>query len=746
MKSKTVFKGLVISNIIVLCIALLVAIVCFGGYMKSSRLQSAEYNTVILNKIQETFDEKMKVFDHITTTISYDTGISSLNLIKNTTLTPHQLSELTLVMDQLEQYQLSFDFIDNILLYCTGSERVVTKEGVYDSIHEYSDLQSAPSVTEDLLEYKGEDFYLQDGKFVYITNTYFDEDITLMFFADASFIYDMFEGIREPEDLLVSVVNKLNQENIFYFGNNMLLPYIGEQGIFSFNDKNYVSNTRNSDINPWTYTFIVTESAFIQQTIDLSTLFITGFILLIGVGVCFTLAQRNSKPIKQMVDYISNNLEEEMKLDSTQYDEFSLIMAASRYSIDKYHDMQNTMEKYSELLKDKLVDQLLKGSLTITQLQKDSDFKNTLSFPYEQYYILMISLQSSNDIREQSKHEMILHLIDFVQNFYKTSSLGYAYGTQISKDKASFIVNVKQFRKPSIELMMNVVCKFADEHLSSQATSAVSHYAFNDDSIVKAFWQCDHALEQQILQCSGITVFTDQLQEESDVFYYPMEIENNLIDSVKAGSHKKVNQIIDNIIIENFVNTNLSIEASRCLFFSMMGTTIRIINTLGYKMTDFFDNETDVYKQITSQTDIQKLEVLMRETLSSLCDYIQLQKTKQTLPIVDVTDYIEQNYSDASLSLQSVAEFFRINPNYLSGYFKEHSGINFLVFLNSVRLKNACRLLETTTYTIDDVSKEVGYSSSAVFIRNFKRYKQDTPGHYREQVRLSANRNSTKTI
>jgi YesN/AraC family two-component response regulator len=98
----------------------------------------------------------------------------------------------------------------------------------------------------------------------------------------------------------------------------------------------------------------------------------------------------------------------------------------------------------------------------------------------------------------------------------------------------------------------------------------------------------------------------------------------------------------------------------------------------------------------------------------------------------EIIRYMEKNYADYNIGLSAVANSFSINPTYLSNFFKEQTGKNFMTYMNEIRLNAVKSHLIHDTLTLQEIAQRVGYSNSGVLIRNFKKYEGMTPGEYRE--------------
>jgi YesN/AraC family two-component response regulator len=99
--------------------------------------------------------------------------------------------------------------------------------------------------------------------------------------------------------------------------------------------------------------------------------------------------------------------------------------------------------------------------------------------------------------------------------------------------------------------------------------------------------------------------------------------------------------------------------------------------------------------------------------------------------ISEVVRYIN-NYYMQDLSLPLLAEKFYVSPYYLSRFFKEATGFTFVEYLNSVRIKEAKKLLEQSPLKVNLIARKVGFGSVTHFGRVFKSTTGHKPLFYRK--------------
>ena len=116
----------------------------------------------------------------------------------------------------------------------------------------------------------------------------------------------------------------------------------------------------------------------------------------------------------------------------------------------------------------------------------------------------------------------------------------------------------------------------------------------------------------------------------------------------------------------------------------------------------------------------EMLSILMRQLL--ICIYRELQKERKISDIyldneMDMaTQYFTDNYS-SDISIEEYASSRGMSISWFIRNFKKFTGITPMHFIVSTRISNAQLLLETTKYSISEISRIVGYDNPLYFSR-----------------------------
>ncbi len=97
-------------------------------------------------------------------------------------------------------------------------------------------------------------------------------------------------------------------------------------------------------------------------------------------------------------------------------------------------------------------------------------------------------------------------------------------------------------------------------------------------------------------------------------------------------------------------------------------------------------------------------------------------------------DYIEYNLK-CRLSLDQIAGYMNISPQYFSRYFKKEIGTNFVQYLSTRRIEYAKKEILYSRKTIGEISFELCFNEANYFSKVFRKHTGMTPSEYKEEVR-----------
>lgn len=99
----------------------------------------------------------------------------------------------------------------------------------------------------------------------------------------------------------------------------------------------------------------------------------------------------------------------------------------------------------------------------------------------------------------------------------------------------------------------------------------------------------------------------------------------------------------------------------------------------------------------------------------------------------ELLDHIDTHYTE-ELSLEDAANMMHFSPSHFSKTFKKMMGMNYVTYVNMVRIEQAVRMLGEGQHRMIDIALECGFSNIRSFNRVFKEITGYTPTEFSSQV------------
>ena len=105
-----------------------------------------------------------------------------------------------------------------------------------------------------------------------------------------------------------------------------------------------------------------------------------------------------------------------------------------------------------------------------------------------------------------------------------------------------------------------------------------------------------------------------------------------------------------------------------------------------------------------------------------------------TEPVRDLLAWLRDHLTD-DLSVAALARQINLSERQFTRVFKAEVGATAADHVEAVRLESACRLLETTNRTIEQIARTCGFGTPETMNRTFRRRLDTTPGDHRHHFR-----------
>lgn len=224
-----------------------------------------------------------------------------------------------------------------------------------------------------------------------------------------------------------------------------------------------------------------------------------------------------------------------------------------------------------------------------------------------------------------------------------------------------------------------------------------------------------------------------------------MEFRNELKGMEQEMAEMKQHREVMNIVTLVSIGFLLILLVPLYMVYKKNGELRRSNRSLYQKNVEMLRAEEEERRMRRQLQDIEVTET-EQQTLDSNIKYkgshlSDDDKQQLLLCIQQVMDASDEIYSP-DFSLERLAMLSGSKSKYVSQVINEHYGQNFNTFLNSYRIKEACKrmgnLEKYGNYTIEAISESVGFKSRSTFVTSFKRITGLMPSQYQRMAKKEA--------
>ncbi len=232
---------------------------------------------------------------------------------------------------------------------------------------------------------------------------------------------------------------------------------------------------------------------------------------------------------------------------------------------------------------------------------------------------------------------------------------------------------------------------------------------------------------------NGQTVFVyhDEMHATGQ-YTYDADMEKQLSQLLLVGDEKGVQTCIRSIVEEHVKKKKTPVSLLRILLMELVGTLLRA--AAQFDKDEALDYR-PLYEAVMQMVNVRQLDGIVEQLCAFASQLCALSETNKETFVMQrsqsVQQYVQENYTDNNLNVNIIAEHFGITPSYMSRCFKEETGETLTDYIVRFRIEKAKLLLRGFEKNVSQIAAAVGFGSSAVFIRAFKRYEGITPTQFR---------------
>jgi two-component system response regulator YesN len=463
-----------------------------------------------------------------------------------------------------------------------------------------------------------------------------------------------------------------------------------------------------------------------------------------GGGLAVWMAYRNSKPFQKIVLKVAETITNTQLFSDphSKRDIFDLVHDSFSNLLENNASLQSQIEEQLPLLQSAFFERLFSGELHNEDRIQFFLRQAGMAFDAPCYLTAIIHIHGYRDAISFD----ILKDLD-VKKALVMQAIHAVLGKHIvfhdlKRNQVVMIVTpadkVTAINQELLESdLQQVITQLVQEN-AIQISISIGSVSEHLLSIPRSFDDARRVENARLSRAGGIAWVQD-IPVNATQYYYPVETEMRILNMVGAGDVKALQQAVEHLYQENFVNRRLSNAMVHLLLYEIWGSVNKVVEQKELTDSQVLQKVRQAEGQVESMYKHHSYEVMYKELadiLISCGSCVHDHKLSRNDRLIErITQFIHAHYSRHELSLAYVADKFHISEVYLSQFFKDQSGSNFSAYLETIRLTRAQEMLVSTELTIRDVADCVGYQSYDTFCRAFKRISGVSAGKYREQSR-----------
>lgn len=218
-------------------------------------------------------------------------------------------------------------------------------------------------------------------------------------------------------------------------------------------------------------------------------------------------------------------------------------------------------------------------------------------------------------------------------------------------------------------------------------------------------------------------------------------LENLKLKYIKLGDYEKALKYNKEMSTLSELNQRIPNNIFRALkngLFISSGMIRKAVEEVGVPPTFIHNLSSEIFTWIENSSTIAEVKKINEDIIkeySKLCLFHTEKYNTYSLNIKNALLFIDIN-KNISISLNEVADFVSLNPEYFSRLFKKEIGINFKDYMQSIKIELAINYLKNTNLKISEIAFKLGYCNVENFSKVFKKYQNTTPAEYRKTFKL----------
>ncbi len=466
-------------------------------------------------------------------------------------------------------------------------------------------------------------------------------------------------------------------------------------------------------------------SAFIQRMLIIICL----ITIIIGFLLAIFFSSHIYRPLKTLTQRVKSLFNDAKGQAYLKENEYALIDGVINDLSSKVDKLKDTLKANQPLIKHNLVTSLLKNSIiNQSELAKRLNMINLrLDQNHFTSFIIILDNEAMEHISIENEQFIKYDLIGYVEGFSNRENL--FLGAEIDTNQIGVIVGSMDNSQKSVLDLAAQISSYCYSNFLIPLTVASGNTVTHPLKIHQSFAQAKTLLQYKYFMPDTIILSGNKLLDRENSID---EIPHSLIEEFRQNLFMRNKKMLVTSISTFIQSTKVGNYTAR----HCQQKLLELLNIVAnYANENGYHSSRTGKESILSDFYMVRNIFLFRDWLIKLIEdiftFIDKRNDSYTTETIEKVKKYIQEHLDEVLSLDCVADLVYLNSGYLSKVFKDETGINFTDYITKERMNKARELLITTDLNVEEISRKVGYNTSAYFIQKFKSIYGYTPKYFK---------------
>ncbi|GAB6929482.1 helix-turn-helix domain-containing protein [Paenibacillus sp. JCM 10914] len=498
-----------------------------------------------------------------------------------------------------------------------------------------------------------------------------------------------------------------------------------------------------SDFNGWIYASFTEMAAITKESRSIGwfTLYICLLMIACSVLLVWLGTRKMYTPIRHIFEHIAQRLPE---IRANKKSELQIIDEHIRDMFNSNAKLRGELRQNSQQVRTFFLHKLFLGKISAPEMEEQIELFGLEEqvASWDQMAVFTLQIDQLDETRYERKDgDLLLFAIhniieEMIPSSHRLPSVivDQTQATLIGRERIS-----NEAFHDYIYTLSEDIQKTTRAFLDLEVSIGISLPYKNLAKTSRAYQEGLEALKHRIKLGTGVIIpyFSLNSGQHTRIYFYPVQIENELIDAIKLAEEERAEELLHDWLAEVFRKDRTPHEYQLSLI-RLLNDLMIVMQENGIMMEQLNIHDSSLVEELLRLYTSSDIEAWFKERM--IRPMARVFRDRQDSQYQNLSEQIIEmirNEFDRNITLEECAVRLHYNNFYLSSVFKKETNMSFSEYLTQYRFKMSKKWLVETEMPIKDIAEKLSYNNSQNFIRSFRKLEGMTPGQYRSKYKTA---------